>query len=70
MLPGQTSLLFLLFVESSVILCLALTTAGVSLCVSRSISLIFLLTGFLYVEMTVRKLSAIIKANRVKADEI
>lgn len=71
MLPGQTSLLFLLFVEASIDLCLALMTAGVSLCVSRSIALIYFIVGFLYVEMAVRTLPAALNrigSNLAKTD--
>lgn len=64
MIPGQTSLLLLLFVEASIVLCFALVTAGVSLGIAQIVASIFFFGGFLYVETAIRKLSATIKANR------
>jgi amino acid transporter len=64
MLSGQTSLLLLLFVEASIVLCFALVTAGVRLSIAQILASIFLVGGFLYVETTVRKLSVAIKAKR------
>lgn len=66
---GQTSLLLILFVEASVILCFALVAAGISLMLTKVLTIVFLVVGFSYVEWSVRKLSATIKANRESAKD-
>lgn len=66
---GQTSLLLILFVESSVILCFSLVVAGISLMLTKLLTVAFLLVGFSYVEWSVRRLSATIKADRESAKD-
>jgi quercetin dioxygenase-like cupin family protein len=61
--PGQLSLQLILFTESAVVLCFALVSAGVDRFVAKAIAALFLILGFWYVEMTVRKKSAEIKAS-------
>lgn len=66
---GQTSLLLILFVESSVILCFALVVAGFNLMLTKLLTAAFLLVGFAYVEWSVRRLLATITANREPATD-
>lgn len=61
---GQTSLLFILFIEASTILCFGLVAAGFSLVLAKVLTVAFLVVGFSYVEWSVRRLSATIKASR------
>ncbi|OQX90665.1 MAG: hypothetical protein B6D58_09765 [candidate division Zixibacteria bacterium 4484_95] len=66
MLSGQSSLLLVLFIEAAVILCFALITAGIGLMTTIGVTATFLILGFGYVERSVRKLSAILRADRSK----
>ena len=66
MLPGQLSLLLVLFIEAAVILCFALITANMGLTTTIGVTAIFLLLGFGYVEITVRRLSAKLRSDRSK----
>lgn len=63
---GQSSLLLVLFIEAAVILCFALITAGIGLLTAIGVTVVFLLVGFGYVEISVRRLSAILRADRSK----
>jgi len=64
MLPGQSSLLLIMFIEAAVIIFLALITSGIGLVFSIGVAAVFLLVGFGYVEWSVRKLSGILRADR------
>ena len=64
MVPGQTSLLLILFIEAPLILWFALLTAGANSVFAACLAAIFLLAGFGYVERSVRKLSARLRESR------
>lgn len=67
MVPGQTSLLLMLFLEASAILSLALITTGAPPVAAQAVAAAFLLGGFPFVETRVRRLSNTIKAARESA---
>lgn len=64
LVPGQTALLLVLFIEGSVTLSFALVVLGVGVACSAMAAGVFLLAGFLYVEWSIRRLSQKIKSER------
>ncbi len=64
LVPGQSALLLVLFLESGVILSFALVTVGLNAIHSIAVGMAFLLIGFSYVEWSIRKLSNEIKSKR------
>lgn len=67
MYSGQTALLFVMFLESALVLCFALVCAGTPLTIGWSLSLFFLFFGFGFVERDIRAKSRALKAGRDKA---
>ena len=63
MLPGQSSLLLILFIEVAVILCFFLITVGFELMCAIGVAVMFLVLGFGYVERSVRQLSSSLRAS-------
>ena len=66
MLPGQSSLLLILFIEASVILCFALITAKVELLITIKVTVMFLVLGFGYVERSVRQLKRALESKSIQ----
>lgn len=64
LVPGQTALLLVLFIESSVTLSFALIAFGFDVAFSGTVIGIFLLVGFPYVEWSIRRLSRKIRSQR------
>ena len=64
MLPGQSSLLLILFIELAVILCFFLITVEVELMYAIGVTVLFFVSGFGYVEMSVRQFSSFLRASR------
>ena len=61
---GQTSLLLVLFIEMGLILCFALIALGLEPVVADAIVVVLFLPAFLYVERSVRNLSAELREDR------
>lgn len=64
MVSGQTSLLLVLFVEAAITFCFALVLAGTKPSVANTFTAVLFVPTFLYVEWSVRRLSARLKLNR------
>lgn len=62
--PGQSALLLVLFVESSFLLLFALATSGLNIKIASAASITFMVVGYAYVEWSIRKLSILIKSKR------
>lgn len=68
LVPGQTALLLVLFIESSVTLAFSLVAFGIEVVISGIVAGVFLMVGFLYVEWSIRRLSRKIKSDRDTVD--
>lgn len=68
MIPGQTSLLLILFIEAGVILCFSFIAFGMKPLYAYMIGALFLFLGFLYVESVVRRLSEAMRSQRKPAE--
>lgn len=64
MISGQTSLLLVLFVEAAIVFCFAFVLAGAKPSVAHTFTAALFVPTFIYVEWSVRRLSARLKLNR------